>query len=92
MLLTVALVHDLLCAGGLEHRGRFVPSGDDRIDIVEIEGGVTVSIRLAGGRYGVNRYDRDDHGEIEASEDCGLYATLGETAACVVAVLQRAAA
>jgi hypothetical protein len=96
MLLAGALVDRHLREAGLEHRARFVRARgdtvDDRIDIVEIEGAVPVSIiQLADGRYGVNRYDFDEDGEVEATTECGWYATPDEAAACVVAMLRREA-
>lgn len=45
-----ALVDHHMRAAGLEHRGRFVPSGDetgdDMLDVVEVQGGVRVGIQL----------------------------------------------
>jgi hypothetical protein len=49
--LLVTLIDRRLRDVGLEHHGRFVPSadeaGDDRIDIVEVEGGIPASICLS---------------------------------------------
>jgi hypothetical protein len=93
MMLTAAVIDRHFREARLEHRVRFIPSGndkgDDRVDVVEVEGGVPVSIRLWGGRYGVVRYHRDDEGEIVVTVDCGWFGTPSEAAACVVAVLRR---
>jgi hypothetical protein len=91
VMLTAALIDHQLRAAGLEHRTRFVASGDDRLDIVEVEGGIPAGIRLRGGRYGVVRYHRDDEGEVWSIEECGWFKTPGEVAARVVAVLRGAA-
>jgi hypothetical protein len=52
-MLTAAMVDRHLREARLEHRSRFVPSGDetgtDRIDIVEVEGGIPASIYLRVG-------------------------------------------
>jgi hypothetical protein len=86
MMLTAVLVDRHLIEARLEHRARFVPSrdetGDDRLDIVEIEGGVTMSIRLRGSRFGVVRYHHDD-GELAATDGCGWYDTLWPWRRCV---------
>jgi hypothetical protein len=93
VVLTIAVVDRHLQEAGLEHRARYLPARDDtvddRINIVEVEGGVPLSIRLAGKRYRVNRYDFDEDGKIEASKNLGLYDTAALAAACVVGVLQR---
>lgn len=93
VVLTIAVLNRHLQEAGLEYRARYVPARndavDDRIDIVEVEGGVPLSIRLAGKRYSVNRYDFDEDGKITASEDLGLYDTATLTAACVIVVLRR---
>ena len=72
---------------------RFVASGDetgeDRIDVVEVEGGVPISIRLRGERYGVVRCHRDDDGEVAATEECGWFDTPALAAAYVLALLRR---
>jgi hypothetical protein len=94
--LLVSLIERHLRAARLEHRGKLVAvghgMGDDKIDIVEIEGGVEMSIRLRGRRFGVVRYHHDDDGEVGAVEDCGWFDTPGEAAARVAAVLRRGAA
>ena len=93
--LTIAVLNRHLREAGLEHRARYIPArndtGDDRIDIVEIEGGVPVSIHLVGQRYGVKWYDFDEDGEIEEAENLGLYDTAALAAACVIGVLRREA-
>jgi hypothetical protein len=79
VVLTIAVVNRHLQEAGFEHRARYVPARndtvDDQIDIVEVKGGVPVRIRLADGRCGVDRYDFDEDGKIEASENLGLYGT-----------------
>lgn len=96
LMLTAAMVDRHFRGAGLEHRVRFVASGDetgeDRIDVVEAEGGVPISIRLRGERYGVVRYHHDDDGEVGAVEECGWFDTPALAAACVIGVLRRAAA
>jgi hypothetical protein len=91
-----ALVDHRLHEAGLEHRARFVASGndavDDLIDIVEVEGGVPASICQRGRRFGVRRYHHDDDGEVAASGDCGWFDTPAEAAAQVVELLRRAGA
>jgi hypothetical protein len=95
-MLLVALVDRHLREARLEHRARFVPSGakgdDPRIDIVEVEGGVAMSIRLRDKRFGVIRYHVNDDGEVAAWDDCGWFGSLGEATGRVAAVLRRAAA
>jgi hypothetical protein len=95
MMLMTALVDRHFREARLEHRIRFVPSvdetGDDRIDIVEVEGGIPASIRLRRARFGVRRSHHDD-GEVRTVEDCGWFDTPDEAAARVIAVLRRAAA
>src|SRR5262249_40889959 len=95
VVLTIAVVDRHLQEAGLEHRARYVPARNgkirQRIHIRQGESGVPVSIRLAGGRYGVNRYDFDEDGRIEAAENLGLYDTAGLAAACVIGVLRRLA-
>jgi hypothetical protein len=95
MMLTAAMVDRHLRDARLEHRSRFVPSGDDtgtdRIDIVEVEGGIPASIYLRGGRFAVVRYHVDADGELAVTEVCGIFDTPGEAAARVIAVLQRGA-
>jgi hypothetical protein len=75
LMLTAAMVDRHFRGAGLEHRVRFVASGDetgeDRIDVVEAEGGVPLSIRLRRGRYGVVRSHRDDGGEVGRSRSAG---------------------
>jgi hypothetical protein len=94
MVMTVALIDHHLREAGLEHWARFAPSGDetgdDRIDIVEIEGGVPVSTRLRGSRFGVRRYHHDDDGEVVVTDYLGWCDTPGEAAARVIEVLRRA--
>jgi hypothetical protein len=93
--LLVSLVERHLRAARLEHRAKFVPAGkemDDKIDIVEVEGGFEMSICLRGRRFGVVRYHHDDDGEVELVENCGWFDTPGEAAARVAAVLRRRAA
>jgi hypothetical protein len=96
MMLMVAVVDRHLRESRLEHRARFVPSGgegnDPRIDIVEVEGGVAMSIQLRDKRFGVIRYHVNDDGQVAAWDDCGWFGTPGEAAARVAAVLRRAAA
>jgi hypothetical protein len=75
----------------LEYRAQFVASGDDRIDIIEIEGGVAMSIRLRGRRFGVRRDQHDDDGEVAAVEECGWFDSPASAAACVIVVLRREA-
>ena len=57
VVLTIAVPNRHLQEAGLEHRARYVPARDDivddRIDIVEVEGRVPVSVQLAGQRYRV---------------------------------------
>jgi hypothetical protein len=93
VVLTMAVLNRHLQEAGLEHRARYVPERndtvDDRIDIVEVEGGVPLSIRLAGKRYRVNRYDFDEDGNVKTSEDLGLYHTAALATACVIGVLRR---
>jgi hypothetical protein len=64
---------------------------DDRIDIVEVEGGLAMSIWFKGGRFGIVRYHYDDGGEFGATQLCGWADTLGKAAERVVAVLRRPA-
>ena len=94
MMLTTALVDRHFREARLEHRVRFVPSvddtGDDKIDIVEIEGGVPASIYLRGQPFGVVRYHLDADGEVAVTEVCGIFDTPGEAAARVIAVLRGA--
>jgi len=94
MMLMNAQVDRHLREARLEHRS-YVPAreddGDDRIDIVEVEGGLAMSIWLKGGRYGVVRYHYDDNGEFQPTQLCGWADTLGDAAVRVVAVLQRPA-
>ena len=95
MMLMTALVDRHFREARVEHRCRFVPSGDetgnDRIDIVEIEGGVPTSIYLRGQRFGVVRYHVDADGEVAVTEVCGIFDTPGEAAARVIAVLRQGA-
>ena len=95
MMLMNAQVDRQLREARLEHRSRYVPSrneaGDDRIDIVEVEGGLAMSIWLKGARFGIVRYHYDDDGEFGATQLCGWADTLGDAAERVVAVLRRAA-
>jgi hypothetical protein len=60
------------------------------IDIVEIEGGVSMSIRLRDKRFGVVRYHVDDDGEVAAAQDCGWFDTPSGAAVRVVAALRQA--
>ena len=89
--LMVALVNAALRAAGLEHRARYASAEDgtvdDEIELVEVEDGVPVGIQLSDGRFAVNRYERDDDGEVEAVTEEGLFGTLGGAAARAVAVL-----
>ena len=95
MLLLNAQVDRHLREARLEHRSRYVPArdddGDDRIDIVEVEGGLAMSIWLKGGRFAIVRYHYDNNGEFGATQLCGWADKLGDAAVRVVAVLQRAA-
>jgi hypothetical protein len=95
MRLAAALVDRHFREARAEHRVRFVPSrdetGGDRIDIVEIEGGVPASIYLRGQRFGVVRYHVDADGEVAVTEVCGIFDTPGEAAARVIAVLRPGA-
>jgi hypothetical protein len=95
VVLTIAVLNRDLQEAGLEHRARYVPGcddiADDRIDIVEVEGGVRVSIQLAGQRYGVKRYDFDEDSKIGEAEILGPYDTAALAAACVIGVLRREA-
>jgi hypothetical protein len=96
MMLMAVLVDRHLREARLEHRSRYVPSrneaGDDRIDIVEIEGGVPISIRLRGRRFGVVWYHHDVEGEVAVTDVCGWFDTLALAAVCVVTVLRRGSA
>jgi hypothetical protein len=94
MMLITALVDRHFREARFEHPARFVPSGDetgdDRIDIVEVEGGIPASIYLRRGqRFGVVRYHVDADGGVAVTEVCGIFDTPSEAAACVVAVLRR---
>src|SRR5215471_17792397 len=96
MMLTAALIDGRLREAGLEHRSRFVAlgdkAGDDRIDIVEVEGGIPVSIYLRRRRrFGVVRYHVDADGAVAVTAVCGIFATPSEAVACVVAVLRQEA-
>jgi len=95
MMLMNAQVDRHLREAGLEHRSRYVPSrndaGDDRIDIVEVEGGLAMSVWLKGGRFGIVRYHYDDDGEFGATQLCGWADTLSDAAVRVIAVLRRPA-
>jgi hypothetical protein len=88
----VAFIDRLLREANLEHRARFVPAVDatvdDSIDIIEIEGGSAISIQFSGGHYAVNVYDRDDDGEVEASNDHGVFSSLDAAARKVVWLLK----
>jgi hypothetical protein len=92
MMLMTAMIDRPLREAHLEHRGRFVPSGDetgtDRIDIVEVEGGIPASIYLRGQRFSVVRYHVDADGEVAVTEVCGIFATPSDAAACVIATLR----
>ena len=96
MLLMNAQVDRQLREAGLEHRSRYVPSrneeGDDRIDIVEVEGALEPDAHRKAARFGIVRYHYDDDdGEFGATQLCGWADTLGKAAERVVAVLRRPA-
>lgn len=59
------------------HWRALAETGDDTIDIVEVEGAVEMSIRLRGRRFGVVRYHHDDD-EGGAVGRCGRFETPGE--------------
>ena len=94
MMLMTVLIDRHLREARLEHRSRFVPSrdagGDDRIDIVEVEGGRAMSIWLSGKRFGVVRHHYDDDGGVAATQLCGWVDTLGDAVVRVVAELRWA--
>src|SRR5215472_13921329 len=93
MMLMNAQVDRQLREARLEHRSRYVPSrdeaGDDRIDIVEVEGGLAMSIWFKRNRFGIVRYHYDDDGEFGATQLCGWADMLGDAAVRVVAELRR---
>jgi hypothetical protein len=93
MMLMNAQVDRHLREARLEHRSRYVPSrdeaGDDRIDIVEVEGGRAMSIWFSGKRFCAVRYHYDDDGGVAATEHCGWFDTLALAAVQVVAELRR---
>jgi hypothetical protein len=74
MMLMTALVDRHFREARVEHRGRFVPSGDepgnDRIDIVEIEGGVPASIYLRGRRFRKTFFPTCFRSELPGSSGC----------------------
>jgi hypothetical protein len=93
IMLMTALVERRLRDAGLEHRARYMPSatetGDDWIEIVEIEGGVPASICLRGWRFGVRRYHHDDDGKVATTDYLGWFDTPSGAAALAAAVLRR---